>query len=380
MARRRYQRGSLSLRGDRWIGRWREDVIENGVVRRVNRKEVIGSRADFPTKRLAQRELETRLSVVNSPTYRARPSATFREFAERWQVTVLSQHKPSTQAAIRSQLRKSLSFFNDYALRDIQPSLLQSFIAASTGSPKTVRNGIATMRMIWNSARAWGYVTGDPFDGLVLPKARPANVRVFNENEARRIIEAADEPYKTLFWLAAETGMRAGEIAGLRWEDIESNIRLVRVRQSVWSGKAQTPKTTSASRVCAISERLANRLAELYREREGSSPVRLVFETRRGTPIDPALVVKRKLHRICDRLGIERGGFHAFRHFNASAMDRFGVPMKVRQERLGHSDPRLTLRVYTHTASEDDKKIAAQLASVLRPDVSTEESGAALSA
>src|SRR5581483_11802954 len=251
---------------------------------------------------------------------------------------------------------------------------LQSFIAASTGSPKTVRNGIATMRMIWNSARAWGYVTGDPFDGLVLP------VRVFNENEARRIIEAADEPYKTLFWLAAETGMRAGEIAGLRWEDIESNIRLVRVRQSVWSGKAQTPKTTSASRVCAISERLANRLAELYREREGSSPVRLVFETRRGTPIDPALVVKRKLHRICDRLGIERGGFHAFRHFNASAMDRFGVPMKVRQERLGHSDPRLTLRVYTHTASEDDKKIAAQLASVLRPDVSTEESGAALSA
>ena len=48
-------------------------------------------------------------------------------------------------------------------------------------------------------------------------------------------------------------------------------------------------------------------------------------------------------------------------------MDRLGVPLKVRQQRLGHSDPRLTLGVYTHVASEDDAKIAGQLGRILHP-------------
>jgi integrase len=67
-------------------------------------------------------------------------------------------------------------------------------------------------------------------------------------------------------------------------------------------------------------------------------------------------VVKRKLYpsALLDSLGIPRGGLHAFRHTNSTLMDRLGVPPKVRQQRLGHSDPSLTLGVYTHVASEDD--------------------------
>jgi integrase len=54
-------------------------------------------------------------------------------------------------------------------------------------------------------------------------------------------------------------------------------------------------------------------------------------------------------------------------------MDRLGVPLKVRQQRLGHSDPRLTLGVYTHVASEDDVKIAGQLGRILHPFSPTDE-------
>lgn len=67
IARRRYQRCSLSKEGDRWLGRWREDVAaDTGAVRRVRRKQLIGTTADFPTKRLAMRELERRLDSINS--------------------------------------------------------------------------------------------------------------------------------------------------------------------------------------------------------------------------------------------------------------------------------------------------------------------------
>jgi integrase len=77
--------------------------------------------------------------------------------------------------------------------------------------------------------------------------------------------------------------------------------------------------------------------------------------------------VKRKLYPLLDALGIERGGLHAFRHANSTLLDRLGVPVKVRQERLGHSDPALTLGVYTHVASEDDSRSAEQLDGILHP-------------
>ena len=82
LARRRYQQGRLFLRGKKnpvWVGRWREDEINDGCIRRAERSEVLGSKSDFPTKRLAQRELDKRLAVVNDPRYRARPTATFAE-------------------------------------------------------------------------------------------------------------------------------------------------------------------------------------------------------------------------------------------------------------------------------------------------------------
>ena len=98
----------------------------------------------------------------------------------------------------------------------------------------------------------------------------------------------------------------------------------------------------------------------------------LLFATRNGTPWDANLLVKRKLYLLLDSLGIERGRLHAFRHTNGTLMDRLGVPLKVRQQRLGHSDPSRTLGTYTHIASEDDEQFAEQLDGRLRPKKETD--------
>jgi integrase len=94
----------------------------------------------------------------------------------------------------------------------------------------------------------------------------------------------------------------------------------------------------------------------------------LLFATRNGTPWDPNLLLKRKLYPLLDSLGIERGGLHAFRHANSTLMDRLGVPLKVRQQRLGHSDPSLTIGVYTHVHSEDDVRFVEQVDGILHPN------------
>jgi integrase len=370
LARRRLQKGRVFLRGKKnqvWVGRWREDVIENDRVRRVYRSEVLGSKSDFPTKRLALRELEKRLSVVNDPRYRARPTATFAEFASRWESLVLTQHKPSTQVTIRSHLRKHLvPHFGGWQMREIELEAVQQFVSSVEVSPKTAKNLFATFQMLWKSARAWGYVAHDAVSGIVLPKPQHAARRFFSVEEVQGILAAAPEPYRTFYWLAVEAGLRAGELCGIRTSDFDLSRGLVSIGQSVWRGKFQSPKSENAIRTFALSPRLLGHIAE-FLKRWRPNGRGLLFVTRNGTPWDANLLVKRKLYPLLDSLKIERGGLHAFRHTNSTLMDRLSAPLKVRQQRLGHSEISLTLDGYTHVASEDDVRVAAELDGILHP-------------
>jgi hypothetical protein len=108
MARKRYQKGQLWLERERWYGRWREDVLSGGVRRRVRVQKEIGTRQEYPTKRLAQRELDKRIEHVNAISYRPRPTATFAQFAENWEREVLSQFGESTAVNYRTHIRRHL--------------------------------------------------------------------------------------------------------------------------------------------------------------------------------------------------------------------------------------------------------------------------------
>ena len=369
MARRRYQKGRLFLRGTKvrnWIGRWREDMLQtDGTVRRSEKAEVLGTLAEYPTRKLAQRALDERLAIINNPAYRARPTATFAEFATRWESTVLPQKARSTQTSYRSHLRKHIKpFFGSYLVKDIQPELVQAFISRVKLAPKSLRNLKVTFQSMWASARAWRYVAQDVTEGLALPKTRQRPQAFFSAEEVIRILAAASEPYKTLFWLAVETGMRAGELCGIRMDDLDLERGLVFVRQSAWRGKLQAPKTENAIRRFSLSPQLIEHLRG-YLLRWRPNAERLLFATRNGTPLDQNMLVKRKLHPILRRLGIPQAGLKAFRHANMTLLDRIGAPLKIRQERVGHTDSRLTLGTYTHIASEDDRRVAEALGKIL---------------
>jgi len=151
---------------------------------------------------------------------------------------VLTQHKPSTQVTIRSHLRKHLvPYFGRYQMREIGPEEVQRFVSSVKLSGKTVKNLFATMQMLWKSARVWGYVAHDAVSDVVLPKRRRVAPRFFSIEEVQCILASAPEPYHTFYWLAVETGMRAGELCGLRVCDFDLERGLVGVRQSVWRGK-----------------------------------------------------------------------------------------------------------------------------------------------
>jgi integrase len=280
---------------------------------------------------------------------------------------ILPTFKLSNQPPVRSQLRKHLCFFNNFALREINLALVQSFVASRTCKPKTTENLVDTLRSIWGTARKQGYVSHDVFDGLVLPTVVKPEERFYTEDEMVRIIYGANEPEQTFYWLAAETGMRAGELCGVRWQDIRDGY--VVVCRSTWRGKATTTKS-GKKREFAISEQLQARLASMH---DGSADLSsLIFQTRNGTAWDPNMVVKRKLHPLLDRLGIERAGLHAFRHGNETAMDRWRTPIAVRLSRLGHADTRMMVN-YSHVVSADDRAVAQQFGSLFAPKEEQQE-------
>lgn len=361
LARRRFQRGSIKLRGDKWVAQWREDELRPGMATpyRIRRKRVIGDKKEFPTKRLAQRELERLLADVNNPTYRPAVSITFAEFAEQWKTKVLPQMKSSTQSTTRSQLKNQLAYFDGFNLRDIQPQTVQTFVTACTAAPKTIRNAVMTLRSMWNTAKAWGYVTHDPFDGLRLPLLQKQEQPYFTAKAMRRIIRRAAEPYQTLYWLAAETGMRAGEIAGLQWSDVKNGH--IEVRRSVWGSKMQSPKTANSIRTFAISAELQARL-ESKRKPEG-----YVFATSNGTPWNMNDCQKRHLVPLLKKLAMKQAGFHSFRHGSETMMDGLQTPVALRLGRLGHADTRMMVN-YSHIISADDRYLASQLGRALTPE------------
>jgi integrase len=366
MARRRYQKGSLvPTKGipsnGRWIARWREDVIQaDGTITRPYSWEVLGTIKDYPTRRLALRALEARLSTINSPRYRPRPTVAFKEFSERWVKSVLSQHKPSTQSSIRSQLRKWLvPKLGECELKDLDGQALQEFVCSCTCGAKTIRNLVMTLRMMWNSAKAWGYVAHDPFAGLVLPKITKREQPHFGIEAAKAIIERAEPPYDLALWTLFETGIRRGEVCALDVGDVHLDLTVLVVRRSRW-GKHIAGNKSNRKRVCALSPQLAEKLRSLV---VGRGPEEPLFTTKRGKRLHPDNFVKRVLKPILVELKLE-GGAQGFRHGNATLLDRIGAPMAIRQSRLGHVDPETTMG-YTHLVTADERALAHELGKIL---------------
>ena len=396
MARRRWQEGTVYLRKsknlpDAWWGRFVETVETERGPMRVQRNVRLGD-ARLYTKPLAKRALRECVDRANNYQPIAVKSRTmgkaatpFSVFATRWQEEVLIHKKASTAATMKGHINNLLiPAFGKLAMGDIDSELVQSFVNRLVGkaSPKTVKNIWTTLRIMWNSAVAWNYVTGEL--RVELPKGRKHRQRCYTVQEVKRILAHTKGAEQAFFWLAAETGLRAGELIALRGSDVDVANLSLEVSKAIWNGSEHNPKTEAGFRNICISARLGNQLKEYLDGRaEG-----FLFQTSTGKPWDASNVLERKLNTLLDRLEIPKidtkllakivgkdrtvdqatrsekraasVGLHSFRHANATAMDSLGIPQQIRKQRLGHSGNSVTEN-YTHTFTQDERDAAEKL-------------------
>jgi len=336
-----------------WIGEYVEYALDpHGAERRNRRKVVLSpSRKDGIVigKREAQRLLQPyvdRANVALSEAVRERKSATFEEFAQIWERDYLFLSKPSTQSGTRSTLKRLKAAFGRKDMRAIDAGDIQRFIAAGVAEgldPKTIRNHWGAVSLIWNAALAQKYV-----DAVLpkpkLPRRAKKRAKFFTLSEVARIIAASEGEHRAFYWLAAETGLRGGELAGLKLSDVDGE-RLT-VNRSVWHCKEQTPKTNNALRTLALSPQLITLLWEQIARQKGKG-FDYLFSASTGQPVDMNVFRRRKMSALLTSLSIRQAGFHAFRHFNVAILDALRVPLKTIQERLGHAlTGSFTLDVY----------------------------------
>ena len=161
-------------------------------------------------------------------------------------------------------------------------------LAQANLSRKMILNVLSTLASILQTAKGWGYVCQMvDYKSLAVPTEEvQTEARFFTLEEVGKIIAAAREPYKTMFWLLAMTGIRAGEMLGLQWQDIDFDKGLLNIRRSAWYGHVQTTKNKNSEAIIPLPGILAATL-RTFREQWKSNPDGFLFVTRNRGPLHP---------------------------------------------------------------------------------------------
>lgn len=203
------------------------------------------------SKKDAQRVLREALFEIDNGVFKEIPRATFKEFADIWLERHVQTHlKASTAHGYRKIVTRNLSCFNDYRLSEMTTGQLQAYVAkrSKAVSAKTVCNDIMVMKKLFKHARKWGYVKISPAEDVDRPKVKSTEVEVLDPDEFKKLMAEVHPHYQTAFLASYLTGLRAGELWGLQWGDIDWNSKKLFVRRSMWKGGFDTPKTKKSFR------------------------------------------------------------------------------------------------------------------------------------
>jgi integrase len=357
MARRRFQRGSIRKRGKRqpiWELQWWEDYIKlDGTIGRRRESIILGYVAEMPLKQ-ARKEAEKRLGQVNAGKAIPYSTLSLREFVDQFFIPLaLPVLKLSTRKRYQSTLNLHLlPAFGHRRLCDIGAVEVQRFILEKLGKGlgwETCNHLRNLLSKIFASAKKWGHFAGEnPASIVELPeKQATREKRVLMPDEVTRLLAILREPVCTMVLIAVLTGLRIGEILGLRWENVDLDRSELRVEQSVYRGSVGSPKTKGSRRTLPLPEAAVRALKRLALQSPDGNPERPVFSSRKGTALNDTNLLLRHLKPAAKQIGLPWVSWHTFRRTHATLLQLAGGSAKDAQAQLGHSHITTTLGIYT---------------------------------
>jgi integrase len=314
------------------------------------------------------------------------------EYLDRWLTdSVRDSVKPRTFSNYSLQVRQHITpALGRVKLKNLSPAHIQSFYRTKLDaglSPSSVRYIHAVLHRALKQALRWGLVPRNVTEAVDIPKLVREEITALSPEQARVFLSTArGDRYEALYQLAIRTGLRRGELLGLRWRDIDLDVGVLQtVRQlqrlrdqkddhgntvtrvtfsSLKSGKGRRIRLTvpvaealRAHRARQAEEKL--RLGNLYEDQD------LVFATEAGTPLEASNIDRRSFKPILHAAGLPDIRFHDLRHTCATLLLSGNTPPKVVQEILGHADIALTLNTYSHVMPDMQEHAAEAMDRVL---------------
>lgn len=284
---------------------------------------------------------------------------TFKTYAEGWRA--IQPLRPNTARRYKSNLTShAYPAIGGKQIAAVRPSDVQALAAALSLKlePSSVRSIMSTVATVFRAAVHDRVIGFNPCERMTLPEIPRQRVVPISVETVEAIAAAVKPQYRALVVLGAGTGLRRGELFGLRLDDVDFLRRTVKVERQVQrvAGKPTIgpPKTRGSQRTVPIGDIVVRELSEHVRR---FPPVDGVLFT--GT--DGRLINDEKFrisvwNPALTAAGATGTGMHQLRHFFASVLIAAGQSVKVVSDRLGHSDASMTLNVYSHLWPADEDK------------------------
>jgi integrase len=329
-----------------------------------------------------RREVQEKLTALLRDVQQGLPVPTGREtighFLERWlEDAAKPAVAPATHDSYRRMIaRHLLPTLGNVRLDKLTPQhvqKLQAGLLASGLSPRTVAYTRALLRRALGQAVRWSMLPRNPVTLVDPPKQQRHEPSFLTAEEAKRLMASlAGDRLEPLVLLTLVTGLRRGEVLSLRWQDLDLEDGLVRVRGQYqkWEGRWQwLPLKTQQSRRTLIVPLFVVQALRQHRTRQvevrlavGSDwqDFDLVFCTEVGTPIDgPNLT--RQFQRRLRRADVPHIAFHGLRHSAATLLLARGLTIGQIQKILGHASGKLTSDLYAHHSREIAEQAARKM-------------------
>jgi integrase len=301
-------------------------------------------------------------------------------FLNRW-LDEHAKHRctPKTLERYEQLGQRAIQYLGDTELQNLAPMAIESMLnnlLDSGGrkdkthpdgrplSPRTVCHIAFLVHDSLESAVRWGILPANPMDRVILPKAERKEVRVLDKQGFSQLLNAVCATgFFPLFVTAASTGCRRGELLALEWRDIDFQTGIITISKSLEQTKRglRIKSTKSGKPRHFLLPSVALRvLWEHRRNQQQENPIGsvgrdlgLVFCSPEGTYHKPDQISSR-ISEITSKAGLPGIGLHSMRHAHASQLLSEGVPIPTVSKRLGHANPSITLKLYSHALESDE--------------------------
>jgi integrase len=345
-------------------------------------------RRGFRTRNDAEDALGTMLREAQTGQYVEPSSEAVGRFLEDWLSAVRPKLKASTWSGYDQKLRSHviprlralpLRDLDALGLNKLYAELLKDGRQNGDGgglSPRSVMHVHKIVRRALGDAVRWGKLRANPAELAEPPRPAPVEMRVWSAEQLGAFLDAVAEDRLRACWvLAATTGMRRGELVGLRWDDVDLDASRLSVRRSrvavryevvegePKSGRARMIDLDGAT-VAELRSHRKRQLEERLAWGEAYQDSRYLFTREDGTAIHPHSLSQFFEKRVA-RAGLPALPFHGLRHTHATLGLAAGVEAKVMQERLGHASIGITLDLYTHVVPGMQRDAAERIATLI---------------